>query len=158
MADETKAIEAAAGESKTMPVALTAPICKAERRVDHEGREYRYVLGPVLVPNRVDLQKDWATPGEIENACHRFMMKYQRLSAGHRRLVKSDEAVIVESYTTPIDLKIGTHEIPQGTWMIGARIYEAKMMKQVDDGVYRGFSVEGDALHVPKKLSSKTTQ
>ena len=134
----------------THAVALAGEICKSEHRLDHQGREYRYVLGPVLIPNRLDLQKDWVSPDAVEDACHRFMMKYQFVSDGHQRLVKASDAVIVENYITPIDLKISNHEIPKGTWMMGARIYDKGMMSQVDSGKYRGFSVEGDALHIPK--------
>lgn len=134
----------------THPVALHGDLCKSEKRVDRDGREYRYVLGPVLIPNRVDLQKDWVSADSVEEACHRFMMKYQTVSDGHKRLVKSSDAVVVENYTTPIDLKLGNHQIPKGTWMMGARVYDPAMIANIDSGKYRGFSVEGDALHVPK--------
>lgn len=148
--ENTAPAAATADGNGTHSVALHCDLCKSEKRVDRDGREYRYVLGPVLVPNRVDLQKDWASPDSVEEACHRFMMKYQLMSDGHKRLVKASDAVVVENYTTPIDLKIGNHEIPKGTWMMGARIYDKDMMAQVDVGKYRGFSVEGDALHIPR--------
>lgn len=131
----------------------TYRIAKSERRFekmpDGSRREYRYVLGPVLVPDRVDLQKDWATKESIEDSCHRFM-KRLTVSDAHVRIVKSDEAVFVENYLMPVDSQVGNLHIPQGTWMVAARIYGSVGIQKVDSGEYRGFSVEGKAQHFDK--------
>lgn len=135
----------------------TFRIAKAEKRIekmdDGSEREYRYVLGPVLVPSRLDLQKDWATPEEIEDGCHYFMQQLM-VSDGHNRIVKNDEANFVENYVMPVDARVGNLDIPQGTWMVGCRIYSPDMIRKVDSGEYRGFSIEGTADHVERPLSA----
>ncbi len=133
----------------------TLRIAKSEKRIekmaDGSEREYRYVLGPVLIPNYLDLQKDWATPSQIEDGCHRFMNQLT-VSDGHKRIVKSDDAAFVENYLMPVDARVGNLHIPQGTWMVAARIYNPEMIQKVDSGEYQGFSVEGMANHVEREM------
>ena len=131
----------------------TYRIAKSEHRMEKMAngteREYRYVLGPVLIPDRLDLQKDWATKQSIEDGCHRFMRQLT-VSEGHKRIVKSDDAVFVENYVMPVDARVGNLHIPQGTWMAAARIYNPELIQKIDSGVYRGFSIEGKAGHYDK--------
>lgn len=133
----------------------TFRIAKSEKRIekmsDGTEREYRYVLGPVLIPNYLDLQKDWATYSEIEDGCHRFMSSLT-VSDSHVRIVKSDAAAFVENYLMPVDANVGNLHIPRGTWMVAARVYDHDMIQKVDSGEYQGFSVEGAANHIERAL------
>ena len=146
-------MEVAGGENSLGAFRIAKSEKRIEKMADGTDREYRYVLGPVLIPNRVDLQKDWVSPAEIEDACHLFMQSLM-VSDGHNRVVKSSEATFVENYVMPVDVRVGNMDIPCGTWMAAARVYSPELIRKVDSGEYRGFSVEGTADHVENKLSA----
>lgn len=129
--------------------AAAVELCKHVLQKDDQGREYLFVLGKVYEPCKVDLQKQWAEPDVIRDACHGFMMNFQALGVGHRRLVKSDEAQIVESYMTPGDVTINGKLVPQDTWMLGVRLYSRTLIAGVQEGTLNGFSLEGDGREVP---------
>lgn len=125
-------------------------LCKHQLQVDADGHEYLFVLGQVTAsPFHVDLQKHWAEPQVIREACHGFMTDFQNLGVGHKRLVKNHEARIVENYMTPGDVTINGKLIPAETWMLGVRLYEKSLISGVQKGELNGFSLEGDGWEVP---------
>jgi len=101
-----------------------------------------YILGAVLIPNRIDSDQDIVDCLEIEKACARFNVQRGELWKDHKSKMNPRDAEIIESYVTPIPMKLGGQEIPAGTWLIKCRIskelYESA-------GSINGFSIKGTA-------------
>ncbi len=135
-----------------------------QRKIDRRGREYRMIKSMVMSPGKIDKQDDWTDSDEIQDACHEFMIRLQSfeksedesgLSYRHARLIKSDDAMIVECGQIDFDETWGDKTYPAGTWKIGVRAYDPNLFKEIDSGLLRGCSVEGDAIHSPQPLEQK---
>lgn len=131
------------------------------RKIDRRGREYRLIKSMVMSPGKIDLQDDWTDADEIQDAIHEFMIRLQDveksegesgLSYRHSRMVKSEEARIVECAQLDFPEVWGNRTFPAGTWKIGVRVYSKELFEDIDNGVLRGCSVEGDAIHTKQPL------
>jgi DNA adenine methylase Dam len=98
--------------------------------------EKQIAIGPLLVPNRKDLQNDIVLPEDIEEAAHRSMIEDSEVHVMHDN--KKINAVRVESY---IYRKFDN--VPEGTWIGAVKIYDKRVWEKVKNGEYRGFSIGG---------------
>ncbi len=123
-----------------------------QRKIDRRGREY---------PGKIDKQLDWTDSDEIQDTVHEFMINLQNveksadesgLSYRHARMIKSDEARIVECGQIDFPETWGDRVFPAGTWKIATRVYSPKLFSDIDGGTLRGCSVEGDAIHTKQPL------
>jgi len=130
------------------------------RKIDRRGREYRFIKSIVMTPGKIDKQNDWTDAEEIQDAIHEFMINLQKtndpeesgVSYRHSRLIKSDDARIVECGQTDFPEVWGNRTFPEGTWKVGMRIYDHSLFPEIDSGALRGCSIEGSALHNPAPL------
>jgi len=133
-----------------------------QRKVDRRGREYRLIKSMVMSPRKIDKQNDWTDEDEIQDACHEFMINLQAvdksedesgISYRHSRLIKSEDARIVEWSQIDFPETWGNKTFPAGTIKIGFRVYAKSLFREIDAGLLRGCSVEGNAIHSPEPLS-----
>ena len=128
-----------------------------QRKIDRRGREYRFIKSIVMTPRKIDKQDDWIDEDEIQDGMHEFMIRLQEMksededesgiSYRHQRLVKSDDARIVECSQTDFPENWGGKEFPAGSWKVAFRVYDKNMFSEIDSGALRGCSIEGSAIH-----------
>jgi len=109
--------------------------------------EKRLIYGIVYEPEIVDSQAEWGGLTAIENACHKFMERYNRaraLKLMHNSQLK-EEAAIVECYIMPQDGQIGDQKVRKGTWVLVTKIHDDKLWKKVKSGEIAGYSMGGKA-------------
>lgn len=132
------------------------------RKIDRRGREYRLIKSMVMSPRKIDKQLDWTDEDEIQDAAHEFMINLQKtekpkdesgISYRHRRLVKSNDAKIVECGQIDFPETWGAKTYPAGTWKVAFRVYDPGLFPEIDAGELRGCSVEGTAVHTAIPLS-----
>ena len=134
---------------------LDVPICKSE---DGAGKK-RFVLGPVLIPDVVDAQKDVVNAEEIEATAHAFLEAYASGTAtiGFMHKDMARDLRVVESYIArvPHAFTVNGEEkvYPIGTWFLGIHVIDADTWAGVESGEIRGFSVAGVAR--AKKLGTE---
>ena len=111
----------------------------------------RIVLGPVLLPDKVDLQGEFITAEEIEKTAHGFIrdLVYGDAKPGEMHSRLDANIQVVESYIMPCDGIINGKTVRKGTWMLGVHIPDDEAWGKVKKGVYRGFSVGGFARKIP---------
>lgn len=136
---------------------LQAEVIKSfpQRKIDRRGKEYRMIKSMVMTPGKVDTQKDWTDSDEIQDAIHEFMINLQKssdpdesgISYRHARLIKSDDARIVECSQLDFAETWNGKEFPAGTWKVGIRLYDENLFPEVDSGSLRGCSIEGSAVY-----------
>lgn len=114
--------------------------------------EKHFVLGPVLLPDRIDLQQDTISREEIENSCHAFLREQGIIGVGHQDLDR--RLIVLENYVLLEDLEIGGRKLPKGTWMLGVEVLDEEIWKMVKEGDLRGYSVKGWA-HVTSEERSR---
>lgn len=146
------------GNDGNDPFCVQMDIVKAfpMRKVDRRGREYRLIKSMVMSPRKIDKQLDWTDEDEIQDAAHEFMIGLQKtekpkdesgISYRHRRLVKSNDAKIVENCQIDFPETWGNKTYPVGTWKVAFRVYDPSLFPEIDKGELRGCSVEGTAVH-----------
>lgn len=115
------------------------PIVKADS-------EKRHITGIVLVPELVDAHGDIYDADVIAEAAHDFLARYNdtsTLGLMHKDMKRDFD--LLESWTAPSDLSIGTTIVKQGTWVITMRVNEDKIWNKVKKGEITGFSIGGKA-------------
>lgn len=122
--------------SKTNNKKFIAPIIKVDE-------EKRFALAPALVPNKIDKDGEFITAEEIEETAHDFMAWYQMVTYMHEIPIEKKDIAIVESYILRQPLKAGGVELPEGTWMLGFKIYDDSLWEEVKKGKIKGISIGG---------------
>lgn len=96
---------------------VLAPLFKKEiARIEKSTNEVeRKALFVVLAPDEVDAHGDTYSAKEIEKGMQNFNRHCMKANLFH--MVETQEAEIVQSYTTPVDMYIGERLIKKGTWL-----------------------------------------
>ena len=96
---------------------VLAPLFKKEvARIEKATNEMeRKALFVVLAPDEVDAHGDTYSAKEIEKGMQSFNRHCMKANLFH--MVETQEAEIVQSYTTPVDMYIGDKFITKGTWI-----------------------------------------
>lgn len=129
-------------------LSLTGQIWGTAIEKDANGQEQRVALGPVLIPDAEDLQGDSITAAEIEKTADAYMEFYRNRGLQHSELV-NDKVAILQSWTTPVDFKIGERLVKAGTWLMKVRYYDDEMWGKVKKGELTGFSIGGTGVRIP---------
>lgn len=142
--DIEKLTAALAGVLKDFfPAKTTATI---EKSVNQEERKALFV---VLEPDVVDGHGDTYSAQEIEKAMQSFNTHCNKANLGHR--VETQDAEIVQSYTTPVDMVIAGVEVKKGTWLQEWHFPEGNEASEtlwgyVKDGTISGVSIGARAI------------
>lgn len=115
-----------------------------------KASEEQTVTGVVLQPEVVDAQGDIMSEDVIKKAAHSFLSRYNqtvkkasKLGLMHKYFDVKFE--LLESWIAPHDVVINGSAVKKGAWVITVRVKDAKVWKQVKDGVIKGFSIGGKA-------------
>jgi len=115
-----------------------------------KGQELHYVLGVVLEPDTVDATRTNQTVGdiyseeEVRKAAHYFLATYNGkgndfMHSGEDR----GDLKIVESYVTPVEMKLNGQEIKKGSWMMATLVLNNDVWERVKKGEITGYSIGG---------------
>ena len=116
------------------------PLFKKEVvKIDKATNEIeRKALFVVLAPDEVDAHGDTYSAKEIEKAVQSFNKHCMKANLFH--MVETQEAEIVQSYTTPVDMYIGEKFIKKGTWLqefyfpeteVGEQLWQAVLNEEI---------------------------
>ena len=124
---------------KAVNEALSPLFNKPAVRIDKATNEMeRKALFVVLAPDEVDAHGDTYSAKEIEKAVQSFNKHCMKANLFH--MVETQEAEIVQSYTTPVDMYIGEKFIKKGTWLqefyfpeteVGEQLWQAVLNEEI---------------------------
>lgn len=139
--------------AKTANVTFTGELIKT-------NDEDRFALFLVYAPNKLDSQKEWANPREIEKACWNFGAKCYQDAGGHvdvdhdERAYKYKGAVVVENAYLRNGMGKGLG-LPDGSWIVGFR-FDDKLWKRVKNKELNAVSIGGKAARRKKQCPDKS--
>ncbi|WP_103110799.1 XkdF-like putative serine protease domain-containing protein [Brevibacillus reuszeri] len=116
------------------------------------------VYGVVYEPDVEDAHEDQMTEDEIEKAAHMFMEKQHTYNIDKQHDLDADKGFVVESYITPVDMKLGDQEIKKGSWVAGVKVTDADTWEQIEKGEITGFSMWGVGKREKIKEASSGTE
>ena len=110
-------------------------VVKIEKATNEMERKALFV---VLAPDEVDAHGDTYSAKEIEKGMRSFNQHCMKANLFH--MVETQEAEIVQSYTTPVDMYIGDKFIKKGTWLqeiyfpeteVGEMLWQAVLNEEI---------------------------
>ena len=127
-------------EIKKALAEMLEPLFKKEvARIEKSTNEVeRKALFVVLAPDEVDAHGDTYSAKEIEKGMQNFNRHCMKANLFH--MVETQEAEIVQSYTTPVDMYIGEKFITKGTWLqefyfpeteVGEQLWQAVLNEEI---------------------------
>ncbi|WP_238351828.1 XkdF-like putative serine protease domain-containing protein [Brevibacillus brevis] len=112
-------------------------------RIAKSDKTQQIVYGVVYEPDIEDAHEDQMTPEEIEKAAHGFMGRQNTYNIDKQHDLNVDKGYVVESYITPVDMKLGDQEIKKGSWIVGVKVTDADTWERIEKGEITGFSMWG---------------
>lgn len=112
-----------------------------------KNEEKQFILGRVLIPDRLDGENDVVRKEEIEKAAWRFMRNSH--APGYRHDAYAKDCYIVESYIAPTDFELNGEIVKQGTWLMGMKIENQEIWQQIKENKLKAYSIGGWADRVP---------
>lgn len=114
----------------------------------------RILMGAALIPNKQIYRKNgkdefyvFFSEATVKQASELFLKNGNQSNATLEHKAKFDGATVVESWiidNPEMDKsKQYGFSLPKGTWMISMKIEDEEVWKQVKEGKYKGFSIEG---------------
>jgi hypothetical protein len=100
----------------------------------------RIVYSVALEPNVVDLQGEWESAKDIEEAAHIYLAEHRGTKLSHEEDIN---ASVVESFIAPVDLELNGEYVSKGSWVVAMKIHDEGIWKEVEDGLITGFSIGG---------------
>lgn len=123
------------------------------KQIFHFNEEKHIVTGPVLIPDKriyrySNGMEYYVYFGQetIEKVAHEFLSNINRFNIEHEKEVEGVK--IIESWvksdlefdkSTALDMPL----LPVGTWLISVKIDNEEVWKQVKNGTFQGFSIQG---------------
>jgi len=104
------------------------------------------VYGVVMEPEVEDTQGDIISEEEIKKTAHDFMQSSRRMGISHKRELTANP---VESYLAPLNFRLEGQDVKKGSWILGVKILDPQVWKDVESGLYHSFSVGGYANREP---------
>lgn len=124
---------------KALSEVLASLFKKEVARIEKSTNEVeRKALFVVLAPDEVDAHGDTYSAKEIEKGMQNFNRHCMKANLFH--MVETQEAEIVQSYTTPVDMYIGEKFIKKGTWLqefyfpeteVGEQLWQAVLNEEI---------------------------
>jgi hypothetical protein len=126
-------------------------------------RVKRVVYGVVLDPYSVDSQGDWVPPADVEETAHGWMARSRVIGLQHG---KKANAVPVESWLVPYPteedyrkamegkphriyrMKLGSDRVHSGAWILGTKILDDGLWKDIEEGRLQSYSIGGFGTRV----------
>lgn len=113
------------------------------------NEEKHIIVGPVMIPEmriaRLDENKKpyyvYFTKETIEKIAHSFIREGRLDEFNLQHNSDTGKVHIVESWLT--DGKDSRFDVPEGTWMIAAKVEDPDIWDSIKAGKFNGFSLEG---------------
>ena len=113
-----------------------------------EGNQIIY--GVLIVPNEADLDGTIFSQEVINKACAEYSNTIQ--SDENHQDVNNPGLDIADSFIAPDGYEIDGHPVKPGSWIIGIRTNDPKVIEKVRNGDYKGLSIEGTASVEKRKI------
>lgn len=130
-------IEANQPAEKSYHKSLTVEIAKVADNI---------VYGIVLKANTEDLQGDIMSPEDIRAAMHDYMAEYRSININHESDI---DACPVECWQAKDPGTLGNSRYNTGDWIMGTRVYDENVLRAVQEGKLRSYSIEGIGTREP---------
>lgn len=133
-----------------------------------KNMEERLVIGPVLIPENVDLQDDIISPDEIKKSAHGYMIKLAfrddveflmelgfrsaRSERGFQHIEFNRKIAVVETFLAPVDFELNGRKITKGTWVMTVKVFDDEVWNMVKLGKITGFSIGGRSKTKPEDI------
>lgn len=122
--------------------------------------EKRIVTGPLMIPDQLIYRRDNSF-GEyyvtydaemVKKIAEKFMRDQNSNNVNKEHKDPVDGVFMFETFlkdsSRGISAPKGFEDCPDGTWFGSYKVYNNDIWSQVKDGTFKGFSVEGEFLHV----------
>lgn len=106
-----------------------------------------FILGRVMIPGKIDADREVINKEETEKAAHRFMINSNTIGLIHQQY--SPDTHLVENYIAPVDFEKNGRKVKAGTWLIGVQVNDNEVWKAIKERELRAFSVGGWAKKRP---------
>jgi len=83
------------------------------------------------------------TKEAIEKIVLKFFKDGLNSSVNVEHSIDIEGVTLIESIITSPRVKVEDFDAPEGSWIVGYKIENAKVWEQVKEGTFKGFSVEG---------------
>jgi hypothetical protein len=121
----------------------------------------KIVTGPLMIPNQLIFRRDeqfgeyYVTYDKdtVEKIALKFMANSLHLNVNKEHKTPVDGVFMFESFLTDssrgINAPKGFEDCAEGTWFGSYKVENEAVWKDVMEGNFKGFSVEGDFIHAP---------
>lgn len=127
--------------------------------------EKRIVTGPLMIPDQLIYRRDNSF-GEyyvtydaemVKKIAEKFMRNQNSNNVNKEHKDQVDGVFMFETFlkdsSRGISAPKGFEDLPEGTWFGSYKVYNDEVWKDVKDGTFKGFSVEGEFLHQPHPMN-----
>ena len=111
--------------------------------------EKQFVLGRVMIPDKIDTDGEVIDKEETEKAAHRFLRNNHTIGLTHQYY--SPGTYLVENYIAPVDFEKNGKKVTQGSWIAGVQTENDKIWEAIKEKKLRAFSIGGWAKKRPLK-------
>jgi hypothetical protein len=114
----------------------------------------RLVFGQVYQPNKIDAKGWYMEPEEVEKMAHRFMRRKDL----HKSIDTNHDNIPNGSY--PVQSFIarkGDPDYAEGSWVLGVKITDETLWKEIVDGKINAFSMEIYVRKIPATVQYELT-
>jgi len=109
------------------------------------NNEMQICYSIVLEPETVDFQGDIISAESVQEGAHDFLQKYlwgeANMNLMHKKNV--DSVKIIESFIAPVSFDWEGKSILKGSWIMGIKVFDTDLWKNIKDGKLSGFSIGG---------------
>lgn len=118
--------------------------CEIAGPIVYKDDARRIAYAAVLVPGEPDSDGEVLSPERVERAAHEWLSGYRNVDLQHSL---NNIAVPVESYIQPMNRTVSINGaqtvLPEGTWVLAAKIQDDNTWNDVVSGKLTGYSVMG---------------
>jgi hypothetical protein len=115
---------------------------------------YGVVLEPEPNNGAGDLHRETYDETFVRETAHDFCAWYMNLDDQHEEFLPPSKAVVVETYTTKQPEQWAERLVKAASWIVGIRVHDPELKRQILAGEKKGLSIEGFAERVPNTQSA----